>query len=176
MTFTCLAEGEGLLYSWQRQGSQFPLSTTTHTLVISGVREEDSGNYRCIVENRFGPVTSDYALLNVTGKEFVDWVHYMTISIIYLVRPPIVTIDPYTTITKVFGSVVFNCSAVGFGEFSYAWNFNLSLVVLSNEPTFVIDRVLPQQRGEYRCTVTSSYMQLSSSVVATLSVKGNSVY
>ena len=68
VTFTCLAEGEGLSYSWQRQGSQLPLSTT-HTLVISGVREEDSGNYRCIVENRFGQVTSDYASLNVTGRE-----------------------------------------------------------------------------------------------------------
>ena len=65
--FTCLAEGEGLSYSWQRQGSHLPLSTTTHTLVISEVREEDSGNYRCIVENRFGQVASDYASLNVTG-------------------------------------------------------------------------------------------------------------
>jgi len=69
VTFTCLAEGEGLLYSWERQGSRSPLSTTTHTLVISGVREENSGNYRCIVENRFGQVTSDYASLNVTGRK-----------------------------------------------------------------------------------------------------------
>ena len=68
VTFTCLAEGEGLLYSWQRQGSQLPLSATTHTLVISGVREEDSGNYQCIVRNGFGQVSSDYAALNVTGK------------------------------------------------------------------------------------------------------------
>jgi len=68
VTFTCLAEGDGLSYSWERQGSKLPLSTTTHTLVISGVREEDSGNYRCIVENRFGHVSSDYASLNVTGR------------------------------------------------------------------------------------------------------------
>ena len=68
VTFKCLAEGEDLSYSWERQGSRIPLSATTHTLVISGVREEDSGNYRCIVENRFGLVTSDYASLNVTGK------------------------------------------------------------------------------------------------------------
>ena len=70
VTFTCLADGDFLSYSWQRQGSQSPLSTTTHTLVISGVREEDSGNYRCIVENKFGQVSSDYASLDVTGREF----------------------------------------------------------------------------------------------------------
>ena len=73
VTFICLAEGEGLSYSWQRQGSQLPLSTTTHTLVISGVREEDSGNYQCIVRNRFGQVTSDYALLNVTCKDYIGY-------------------------------------------------------------------------------------------------------
>jgi len=70
VTFTCLTEGDGLLYSWERQGSQLHLNTTTHTLVISGLREEDSGNYRCIVENRFGMVISNYASLNVTGGIF----------------------------------------------------------------------------------------------------------
>ena len=71
VTFTCLAKGEGLSYSWERQGSQLPLSATTHTLVISGPREEDSGNYRCVVRNQFGKVSSDYASLNVTGENSV---------------------------------------------------------------------------------------------------------
>ena len=74
VTFTCLAEGEGLLYSWQRQGSQLPLNAATSTLVISGVREEDSGNYQCIVENRFGQVSSDYAALNVTGRKLLSYI------------------------------------------------------------------------------------------------------
>ena len=71
VTFTCLAEGEGLSYSWERQGSQLPFNATTHILVISGPREEDSGNYRCIVRNRFGEVSSDYASFNVTGKNSI---------------------------------------------------------------------------------------------------------
>ena len=69
VTFTCLAEGEGLSYSWERLGSQSPLSVTTHTLVISGVREEDSGNYRCTVRNQFGRVLSDFVFLNVSSKK-----------------------------------------------------------------------------------------------------------
>ena len=67
----CIADGEGLLYSWKRQDLELPHSVTgntTNTLVISGVREEDSGNYQCIVSNWFGTVSSDYASLNVIGR------------------------------------------------------------------------------------------------------------
>ena len=66
-----MADGVKLSYSWERQGSELPSSATgntTNTLVISGVREGDSGSYRCIVSNRFGTVSSDYATLTVTGK------------------------------------------------------------------------------------------------------------
>ena len=70
ITLHCIADGEGLSYSWKRQDLELPHSatgSTTNTLVISGVREEDSGNYQCTVSNRFGTVSSDYASLNVTG-------------------------------------------------------------------------------------------------------------
>lgn len=82
VTFRCIADGEGLLYSWQRQDLELPHSATgntTNTLVISGVREEDSGNYRCTVRNRFGVVSSDYATLNVTGREY--YYHNMQVLI-----------------------------------------------------------------------------------------------
>ena len=66
----CIADGEGLSYSWKRHNSQLPHSATgnaTNTLAISGVREQDSGNYQCIVSNRYGTVSSDYASLNISG-------------------------------------------------------------------------------------------------------------
>ena len=67
----CIADGEGLSYSWKRQDLELPHSATgntTNTLVISGVREEDSGNYQCTVSNRFGTVSSEYTSLNITGR------------------------------------------------------------------------------------------------------------
>ena len=73
VSFNCTADGEGLSYTWHRQDLELPYGatgSTTNILVISGVREGDSGNYQCIVSNRFGTVLSDYALLNVTGKEY----------------------------------------------------------------------------------------------------------
>ena len=71
VSFHCTADGEGLSYSWQRQDLELPYSATgntTDTLVISGVRKGDGGNYQCTVSNRFGMVSSDYASLNVTGS------------------------------------------------------------------------------------------------------------
>ena len=72
VTLHCIADGEGLSYLWNRQDLELPHSatgSTTNTLVISGVREEDSGNYQCTVSNWFGTVSSDYATLNVTGMQ-----------------------------------------------------------------------------------------------------------
>ena len=74
VSFNCAASGEGLSYTWHRQDLELPYSATgntTNILVISGVRVEDSGNYQCIVSNRFGTVSSDYASLNVTGKNII---------------------------------------------------------------------------------------------------------
>ena len=70
ITLYCIADGEGLSYIWKRQDLELPHSATgntTNTLVISGVRERDSGNYQCTVSNKFGTVSSDYATLNITG-------------------------------------------------------------------------------------------------------------
>ena len=75
VSFNCTADGEGLSYTWHRQDLELPYSATgntTNILVISGVREGDSGNYQCIVSNRFGTVSSDYASLNVTGTKVVE--------------------------------------------------------------------------------------------------------
>ena len=76
VTLHCIADGEGLSYSWKRQNLELPHSATgntTTTLVISGVREEDSGNYQCTVHvsNNFGTVPPDYNSANVTGRECI---------------------------------------------------------------------------------------------------------
>jgi len=91
------------------------------------------------------------------------------------VPPPSVTITPNITTVKVFGSIQFICSATGFGDLSFAWYHNGSLLQTSSnsvESTLTISRVLPQQQGIYKCTVTSSHRQLRSDSYATLLVNG----
>ena len=74
VSFHCNADGKGLSYSWKRQDKKLPHSTIgnmTNTLVIIGVRVEDSGNYQCTVSNRYGEVSSDFASLKVTGRKYL---------------------------------------------------------------------------------------------------------
>ena len=96
-----------------------------------------------------------------------------------LVPPPIVTVDPNNAITKVFEDVTFVCSAIGLGDMSFVWEYNGSVISSSDsalrQDSLTITSVLPQQQGQYKCTVTSSYSNLSSHAFATLHTKGNHI-
>ena len=93
--------------------------------------------------------------------------------------PPAVSVTPNITTGEVFGSVQFNCSANGFGDLSFAWYHNGSLLQTSNssvENTLTISRVLPQHQGIYKCIVTLIQKQLTSDSYATLVVNGKNFY
>ena len=92
-------------------------------------------------------------------------------TLILVVSPPNVTIAPNSVTAKVYGSVTFVCSAVGLGDFLFKWE--LSNSVLTNERSLTLNPVLPKQQGQYKCTVTSSYSNLSSAEFAVLHIKGN---
>ena len=84
--------------------------------------------------------------------------------------PPIVIINPNNFTAKVLGNVKFLCSAFGIGNFSYNWES--SNLGHTNERSLTINSVLPQYQGQYKCTATSSYSNLSSAAFAMLHVKG----
>ena len=94
----------------------------------------------------------------------------------FLVSPPIVTIDPNNVTAKVHESITFVCSATGLEYLSFVWEYNGSVISVSNSTlhknSLTIHSVLPQMQGQYKCTVTSSYSNLSSDAFTTLHVKG----
>ena len=70
ITFMVQATGGGLTYLWQRNGETLSddttyTGTTTATLTVMNVMEEDEGNFTCAVTNDLGGVTSDAAELSV---------------------------------------------------------------------------------------------------------------
>ena len=95
----------------------------------------------------------------------------------FLVPPQIVTVYPNNNAVKVFESVTFVCNTTGFGNLSFVWEHDGSVISTSNstlqQDSLSIDPVLPQHQGQYRCTVTSSYSNLSSYALATLNLNGN---
>ena len=98
----------------------------------------------------------------------------------FLVSPPIVTIDHNNVTAKVYESVTFMCSATGLEYLSFVWEYNGSVISMSNstlhQNALIISSVLPQMQGQYKCTVTSSYSNMSSDAITTLHVKGIAIH
>ena len=70
ITFTVVANGSDLTYQWQRNGVNLTdvgkySGTTTATLTVTNVMEEDEGNFTCVVTNAVDSVTSSAAHLTV---------------------------------------------------------------------------------------------------------------
>ena len=71
ITFTIVANGSDLTYQWQRNGETLTdgdkySGTTTATLTVMNVMEEDEGNFTCVVANvQGGSFTSSAAELTV---------------------------------------------------------------------------------------------------------------
>ena len=99
----------------------------------------------------------------------------------HTVSPPIVTVAPNNYTANLFESVTFVCSAVGLGDFSFVWEHDGSVISASPSQASTLTQyplsvgpVMPQHQGQYKCTVTSSYSNLSSDdAFAMLNLNGN---
>ena len=76
-TFICNVTGYNISYQWTGSLPSKAYNTNTSTLVIPDVRSSDDSNtYICKASNEGGNVTSDGAILTVTGKMYVHtYVH-----------------------------------------------------------------------------------------------------
>ena len=73
VTLTCNASGaDNLKYQWMRMGNKTIPSTATgvnsNTLVISSIRVDDSGQYKCVASIGDVNVMSEYGVVSVSSK------------------------------------------------------------------------------------------------------------
>ena len=89
--------------------------------------------------------------------------------------PAIVSIIPNNHSVNLYESVAFFCSAIGRGSFSFAWEHNG--IVISSSDSLSIDSVMPQDQGQYKCTVTTTFSNFSinSNASAMLNLNGNCI-
>jgi len=71
VTFRIEAEGEDLIFLWQKDGSNLYNDhrihgTDTNTLNIQSVKKSDEGYYNCLVKNDLGSKSSHNAKLSVS--------------------------------------------------------------------------------------------------------------
>lgn len=103
VTFSVIATGGGLSYQWLRDGVAIA-GATTSTYTIASVRNEDAGEYRVVVSNAAGTITTTAARLTVLPG-----------------AAPVITVQPQTQLTGLGGRVAFTVVATGSPAPTYRW-------------------------------------------------------
>lgn len=158
VTFSVNATGTApLAYQWQKDSTELAGSTET-TLVLTNVRSAHAGDYRVVVTNDQGAVTSDVAHLTV-------------------LVPPVITIagQPKDQVVAVGNTASFSVSANGTTPLSYQWRFEGADLPGASNRTLSIPRTQPTNAGAYTVLVANLAGGVTSRI-AQLSVAQASVY
>ena len=90
----------------------------------------------------------------------------------FSVSPPSITVYPKNTTAKVYENVTFVCYTTGHGDFLFSWEHDGVIISASNSSLLknhlIIDSVLPQHQGHYKCSVTSLFSNITSNASVTL--------
>ena len=160
-TFSVAANGSGLVFQWQRNGSDLGddghyLGCTTPALTITNADSSDAANYRCRVSNDSGWTNSNEAPLTV--------------------RPATAMVEQPSDANVDFGGTT-NLSVIasGDGALFYQWQKNQANLVDGGHysgcttPTLMISGADFNDVGNYGCVVTAG-CGASASAQATLTV------
>jgi hypothetical protein len=136
-SFTVTACGATpLLYQWQHASTNV-VNATNATLTLSNVRTNDAGDYRVVISNPAGSITSAVATLTV-------------------LRPPVITRQPKSLAAAPGGTASFSVSAQGFTPFAYQWQKNSSPLAGQTKATLAFTNVQPQDFATYTVVVTNA--------------------
>ena len=61
-------------YRWEKKNDKYQLRTQgvdSHQLIVTNLKTEDSGEYRCAMSNSTGKIFSDYTSITITGLLFI---------------------------------------------------------------------------------------------------------
>ena len=146
---------EPLLYIWQKDGTNVAddarlSGAAAPSLSISNVLAQDGGNYRIIISNVFGSVTSAVATLTIQG-------------------PPVIFIQPVSRTVPAGTNVSFSVSASGLATLSYQWRFAQTNLAGRTTTALSLTNVQVANAGDYDVVITNIYGALTSSF-ATLTV------
>jgi sugar lactone lactonase YvrE len=164
-SFNLLATGTAPLgCQWQRNGVNVsdgtneinlgvgggPSGSSTPSLLLSSATIADAGNYRAIVTNAWGAVTSSVAILTV-------------------ISAPAIAQQPTNQIVLAGGTANFSVAALGTPPLAYQWLFNGTNLAGATNTTLILSNVHPLQAGIYTVLVTNLFgFDLSSNAVLTV--------
>ena len=134
-SFSVAASGSTPLnYRWQFNGRDTAGTATTYTL--NDVQPTNAGDYRCVVSNSVGSVTSDVASLTVNV-------------------PPGITTPPQSQTVKVGSNVTFTVLASGTLPLSYQWRFGGTGIIDATASSYTRANVQTNDAGNYSVVITN---------------------
>jgi hypothetical protein len=149
------AGGTPLSYQWQKDGVNlsdggYIYGSATNTLVLSTTALNDAGDYRVIITNNYGSVTSSVATLTVLAA-------------------PTITAQPQSRTVTAGSSAFFGVNVSAFPPVSYQWAFNGTNILGATGAGLLLTNVQFSQSGDYTVAVTNSLgYAISTSAVLTV--------
>jgi hypothetical protein len=135
--FTVTAAGTApLRYQWQHNSANLA-GKTNDVLTINSVSWSDAGNYRVIVTNAAGAITSSVAVLTVQ-------------------TPPMITAHPLGGFVLPGSTMTMNVSATGDAPLAYQWRFNGTNINGATGFSLVLNNVQATNSGSYTVLVTNA--------------------
>ena len=150
--FTVSATGGlPLSYQWQHNGANLP-GAVTPSLNLTSVQLLQAGDYRVVVTNSAGAVTSQVATLTV------------------YVAPPVVITPPQSRLVGIEHMVTFSADLGGSPPLQYQWLCNGTDLPGETHAALVLSNVQTNQAGAYTLVVWNSAGAVTSSPPAVLTV------
>ena len=71
LTMKCLPNNNNFNYKWIRKNNVLPSraqGTNTSQLTITNLKPDDAGDYKCVINNSTGTISSNFSAVSITGK------------------------------------------------------------------------------------------------------------
>lgn len=138
VTFTVRAAyGIPVTYQWQFNGNALP-GATGPSCTVTNVQAEDMGEYRAVLTNWGGAVTSQVALLTVTST------------------PPVVVLQPQSQSVAPGQSTVVTALGAGTEPLFYQWQFNETDIPAGTNASLTLTGVDATKAGVYHVVISNA--------------------
>ncbi|HZI32219.1 MAG TPA: immunoglobulin domain-containing protein, partial [Candidatus Binatia bacterium] len=138
-TLNAFVSGPSLYYQWLKDGTNVP-GASTNFYSATGITTGDSGDYKLVVTNAYGSVTSSVVSVTVSGEA----------------APSGAVVSPASINRGVGSTVIFSVTADGSEPFTHQWYDGATALAGETNATLTLSPVLAADAGSYTCAVTNS--------------------